>query len=158
MQGPPGVVLRRASAADAALLVNIQEVACVAALPHIFPPAQYPFPRDVILQSWLAFTDDVCVAEVEGRAVGFCATAPPLLHSLYVLPQYWGKGIAELLLADGVARIAATGAKEARLWALEHNARARRFYEKHGWRLNGTTRVVEYPPHPMDVSYTLVLR
>lgn len=152
------LVLRRASAADAALLASIQESACVTALPHIFPPAQFPFPRDVILQAWQSFGDDVRVAEVGGRAVGFCATVPPLLHSLYVLPEYWGKGVAETLIADGVARIAATGAKEARLWALEHNARARRFYEKHGWRLNGTTRVVEYPPHPIDVSYTLVLR
>ena len=40
---------------------------------------------------------------------------------------------------------------------LEENHRARRFYEKHGWRLNGETRVVEYPPHPLDVGYSLAL-
>jgi RimJ/RimL family protein N-acetyltransferase len=45
---------------------------------------------------------------------------------------------------------------ELRLWVLEENHRARRFYEKHGWRGNGETRVVPYPPHPLDVGYTYV--
>jgi hypothetical protein len=39
---------------------------------------------------------------------------------------------------------------------LEENRRARRFYEKRGWRMNGETRVVEYPPHPIDVGYSFV--
>ena len=47
---------------------------------------------------------------------------------------------------------------ELRLWVLEENHRARRFYEKRGWRLNGETRVVPYPPNPLDVGYTYVRR
>jgi len=38
---------------------------------------------------------------------------------------------------------------------LEDNARAPRFYERRGWRENGESRVVEYPPEPLDVGYTL---
>jgi hypothetical protein len=41
---------------------------------------------------------------------------------------------------------------------LEQNARARRFYERRGWVLDGTERVVPFPPHPLDVGYTLSLR
>ena len=40
---------------------------------------------------------------------------------------------------------------------LEHNDRARRFYERLGWRENGETRVVPFPPNPIDVGYTIDL-
>lgn len=40
---------------------------------------------------------------------------------------------------------------------LEQNTRARRFYEKCGWRLNGDTRIVSFPPYPTDVGYTIEL-
>lgn len=46
------------------------------------------------------------------------------------------------------------GCAEIHLWTLEENHRARRFYERHGWRPNGETRVVPYPPNPLDVGYT----
>jgi hypothetical protein len=45
---------------------------------------------------------------------------------------------------------------EIHLWTLEDNARARWFYERRGWRLNGETRVVPFPPSPLDVGYQLV--
>jgi hypothetical protein len=35
------------------------------------------------------------------------------------------------------------------------NARARRFYERRGWRENGDSRVVAYPTNPLDVGYSL---
>jgi RimJ/RimL family protein N-acetyltransferase len=47
------------------------------------------------------------------------------------------------------------GSMRCHLWVLEENARARRFYERHGWRENGRTRAVPYPPNPLDVGYTL---
>jgi len=37
---------------------------------------------------------------------------------------------------------------------LAENARARRFYEVRGWRLNGQARVVPFPRHPLDVGYS----
>jgi RimJ/RimL family protein N-acetyltransferase len=43
-----------------------------------------------------------------------------------------------------------------KLWCLEENHRARRFYEKRGWELNGETRIVEYPPYPLDLGYSLI--
>jgi len=38
---------------------------------------------------------------------------------------------------------------------LRDNTRARRFYERRGWRESGRTRVVPFPPNPLDVGYTL---
>jgi len=49
------------------------------------------------------------------------------------------------------------GAEGGQLEVIEANERARRFYERHGWRENGETRVVPYPPNPIDVGYTIEL-
>lgn len=64
------------------------------------------------------------------------------------MPDYWGTGVADELHAAAV-ELGVT-----RLWCLEENVRARRFYEKHGWTLDGDSRVVEYPTHPLDVGYS----
>ena len=61
-------------------------------------------------------------------------------------PSVWA---LEVLLAEGF--------KRCHLWVLDDNRRARRFYERLGWRLNDQTRVVQYPPNPLDVSYTIDL-
>jgi hypothetical protein len=47
------------------------------------------------------------------------------------------------------------GSAQIHLWVLEENARARRFYERRSWQENGRTRVVPFPPNPLDVGYTL---
>ncbi|WP_083411182.1 GNAT family N-acetyltransferase [Arthrobacter sp. UCD-GKA] len=49
------------------------------------------------------------------------------LQVLYVLASHHGTGLGERLMA------AALGNRDAVLWVLEHNPRARRFYEKHGF-------------------------
>jgi ribosomal protein S18 acetylase RimI-like enzyme len=56
-----------------------------------------------------------------------------------------------------VEAIRAAGHERARLWVLEQNARARRFYERHGWYADGSSRVVEFPPNPLDLGYSLDL-
>ena len=58
---------------------------------------------------------------------------------------------------DGVADFRELGSASCRLWVLEDNSRARRFYERRGWRENGDTRVVEFPPNPLDLGYSLDL-
>ena len=78
------------------------------------------------------------------------------LHGFYVVPAEWGTDVAPTLHAAAVEAIAAAH-DEAKLWCLEGNGRARRFYEKHGWRRNGESRVVPFPPNPIDVGYSLSL-
>lgn len=55
------------------------------------------------------------------------------LHTLYVLPEYWGRGCGGLLLERGVEWLRGQGLSPVYLWALETNTRARGFYEKHGF-------------------------
>jgi GNAT superfamily N-acetyltransferase len=97
------------------------------------------------------------VAETAGEAVGVAAIEGDWLNGFYVLPERWGSDVAPVLYAAGMDLIRASGARSAHLWVLEANARARRFYERRGWRENGTTRIVPYPPNPLDVGYSRVL-
>jgi GNAT superfamily N-acetyltransferase len=134
----------------------LQREASVAALAHIFPPDEYPYPDDAVRERWRSMRGRVLVAERGGVPVGVAAIEEQWLNGLYVVPSEWGSGVAATLLAAAVGAI--RGAHdEAKLWCLEENRRARRFYEQNGWKQNGETRVVEYPPHPLDVGYSLAL-
>ena len=53
--------------------------------------------------------------------------------SLYLLPEYMGRGYGGPLLEAAVKMLAEQGFQNVLLWVLEENRRARRFYEKHGF-------------------------
>lgn len=142
------------TAGDAELLARIQEEASRAALAHVYPPERFPFPRDSVRDRWGAYRGTYRLA----REDGFVAVDPPWLEALYVRPAAWGSGVADELHAWAVAELRAAGVATARLWVLEENLRARRFYERHGWNADGTSRVVEFPPHPTDLGYSLALQ
>lgn len=57
--------------------------------------------------------------------------------SLYLLPEYMGKGYGGPLLEAAAQALADRGFREILLWVLEENHRARRFYEKAGFRFDG---------------------
>jgi RimJ/RimL family protein N-acetyltransferase len=96
----------------------------------------------------------VFLAEEDGVPLGVAGIDGCWLHGLYVIPEAWGSGVAGALV--DAALDAVPDCAEVKLWVLEENHRARRFYERLGWRRNGTSRVVEYPPHPIDVGYSFV--
>jgi GNAT superfamily N-acetyltransferase len=151
------ITLRESGADEAETLMALQRAASVAGLAHIFPPEQYPYPDAEVLERWRQFTGRVVVAEREGTPVGLAATESCWLHGLYVIPEEWGGGVAATLHDAALDRLREDGCAEARLWVLEDNRRARAFYERRGWRLVEETRIVPYPPHPIDVSYALSL-
>ena len=139
---------------DAETHWQIQREACLPALAHIFPPDLYPFPDDEVLRRWQAFDGTVLAADRDGAVVGIAGVAVCWLHGFYVRPEWWGTGVADEL--HTAALEAMPDCTELKLWVLEENRRARRFYEKRGWRENGETRVVPYPPSPLDVGYSYV--
>ena len=79
------------------------------------------------------------VAEADGQIVGFvhwCVPDPPVdirFRYLFVAEPHWGTGLAQEL-HDGA--VAAMGGQTARLFTPRVHVRARRFYERRGWRLN----------------------
>jgi GNAT superfamily N-acetyltransferase len=139
-------VIRRSGHEEADAHFRVQREASLAGLGHIY--GDEPYPDDAVLERWRTFPGTVLVAERDGGIVGVAGIEAEWLHGFYVLPESWGTGVADEL------HEAALELGVARLWCLEENRRARRFYEKRGWRLNGETRVVEYPPHPLDVGYS----
>ena len=71
---------------------------------------------------------EVTVAEVEGRIIGFLACENEDVRLLYVHPDSLGRGAGTKLIEAAKA----TG-DALELWCFQANARARRFYEKHGF-------------------------
>jgi GNAT superfamily N-acetyltransferase len=82
--------------------------------------------RDVVLRDL-----EVWLAEDDGRALGFAALGQDLLEHLYVHPQAESRGIGTALLA--LSKDRRPGGL--RLWVFQKNRGARRFYERHGFRL-----------------------
>jgi GNAT superfamily N-acetyltransferase len=108
---------------------------------------------EVHVRTWRALADGtpVWVAEEGGRIVGFASIGDSRdtggegegeLLSIYVLPEAWGSGAGAGLMA--VARDALRARYPTSvLWVLEDNPRARRFYEREGWRTDGERRADE---------------
>jgi GNAT superfamily N-acetyltransferase len=63
------------------------------------------------------------------------------IFSLYLHPLAWGAGVSKLLLNWCEQTLVARSCTSCRLWVVDINARARRFYEKHGFVLDGVFKV-----------------
>jgi ribosomal protein S18 acetylase RimI-like enzyme len=151
------VNVRPAGPDEADTLLAIQREAAVDAFAHIYPPERYPFPDDAVREVWAEALSDpgveVYVAEVDGVPAGAVSVGKGFLSTLYVLPAHQGSGVGSALHDLAVERLREQGFDEARLWTLEGNDSGRRFYERRGWSLTAETRVVPYPPNPIDVQY-----
>ncbi len=58
--------------------------------------------------------------------------------AIYTLKEYWGTGVGKMLMDTALAELKRLGYKKVLLWAFEKNDRARRFYEKYGFKFDGT--------------------
>ena len=102
-------------------------------------------------EEWLADPPPdwrVFVAEAAGRVVGFAWVGDSReepgkgeVFAIYVLPEAWGSGAGAALMASALEAL--RGYSSAMLWVLEENPRARRFYEREGWILDGARREEE---------------
>ena len=72
-----------------------------------------------------------------GELLGFVMVVGDEVEQVFVGPAARGTGLARDLLAEAERQVAAGGHREAWLAVVVGNARARRFYEKRGWRDEG---------------------
>jgi GNAT superfamily N-acetyltransferase len=80
------------------------------------------------------------------------------LMAIYVDPAYLRTGVGRLLMTAGRERLRRVGVTAASLWVLNGNVRACRFYERDGWRLDGTRRTRAYGDVQVDeVRYRCTL-
>ena len=102
------------------------------------------------LERWVPFLNGGgktnFVAVEKGRIVGVSKVSPAReeaqagwgeIISLYLLPEYFGKGIGRALIGQDAAFLESQGFSKIYLWVLEENRRARDFYERNGFRPNG---------------------
>lgn len=61
------------------------------------------------------------------------------MYAIYVHPDHWSAGAGYELMKAGVDRLVAHDRNEIRVWVLDDNPRARRFYERFGFKLDGAT-------------------
>lgn len=76
-----------------------------------------------------------------------------MLTSVYVAPEHRGLGLADELLDAAVAAAQELGAGVVELGVHEENARAQRFYEKHGFMGTGGSR--SYPQDKTKVELVM---
>jgi GNAT superfamily N-acetyltransferase len=142
------VEIRRASVADAADIATVHVRTWQAAYTHVFGSerlAQLDVRRRV--EGWTRVLNDgepVFVADEDERVVAFvsvgaCGDLDGVgeLYAIYALPEAWGTGAGRGLMHAAVEQLGADGYAEAVLWVLEDNPRARCFYEREGWEVDG---------------------
>lgn len=146
--------VREATVGDALAIETIRVRGWRAAYRHVFPPEELDaLPVDETRwrrriaeppRGW-----SIVVAEEGGAVVGFAATGPSRdepglgeLYAIYVDPGRWSAGAGRALIARAEEGLAADY-REAALWVLEANDRARRFYERAGWALDGARKAEE---------------
>ncbi len=90
----------------------------------------------------------IVVATANESIVGFAGVGPARdeagtrgeLYMINLAPTAWGRGIGSALLETCVESLSRFGHREAILWVLRQNARARRFYQREGWTHEGDRR------------------
>ena len=102
------------------------------------------------------FEDDtkdekILVSTMDPKPVGFISIwmADHFIHHLFIDPNHQGQRLGEALLAEGLKIMG----RPARLKCVVRNARACKFYEKHGWTIESTSQ--EGPMGPYR-TYILV--
>jgi putative acetyltransferase len=125
--------LRAYAAADEDAAIELWRCSWQAAYPAIDFSSRLAWWRE----RWryeLVPTTRITVAEADGSLQGFVTVDPRTgyLDQIAVVPQAWGSGVAEALLGEA-KRISPV----LDLKVNKDNARAIRFYEKHGFRISG---------------------
>lgn len=92
------------------------------------------------------------VAEHNGQILGFASVGPAIdedsekgdqtLYTMYLTPEAWGTGAAKELM-HAVDKIVAPDVPLT-LWVFDKNARARRFYERHGFKYDNVEKLEPY--------------
>lgn len=119
-------------------------------------------------ESWLADPRPdwrIFVAEQGGRVRGFASVGDSRdepgegeLFAIYVLQEAWGAGSGPALMAAALDALRGGGYPTATLWVLEDNPRARRFYEREGWKPDGGRREEVFLGVPVaEVRYRTAL-
>ena len=148
----PPVLIRRATPADADAVAKISTTARHTAMPTI-KWAHTPEEDRWWVAHLLLPNEEVWVAEQSGEILGFLALhsdeAGAWVSQLYLKPGHWRQGLGTALLAHAKSRHPAC----LRLWCFQANARARAFYERHGFTIDHLTDGATNEEREPDILY-----
>ena len=142
-------MIRPGTADDAEAVARVQVETWQAAYAHVLPAEQLgALSLERAVERHRTWPPEF-VAERGGEIVGFVAVGRSRdpgtdgeLFSIYVHPEHWGTGVGRELIRTGEDELRRLGHKEAILWVLDDNPRARRFYELAGWSADGAAREI----------------
>ena len=169
-----GVVVRRATERDArgiALVhVDTWRAAYAGLLPASFLARLSVDAREVGWRTALrdpAPGSSIRVALRGARCVGFVSVGPSRepdgaglgeVYAIYVDPSEWGTGVGGALMEQAIDDLRGAGFDAATLWVFDDNPRARRFYERYGWRADGARQELDVEGTKVwEVRYRLEL-
>ena len=125
------MMLRQAQKADIAAIAQIMGDWCEETS---YIPSLHTRNEDLAFMTKVVATQDVVVAEQDRQVQGFIARDGPEIGQLFLAAPARGNGIGRQLLALMQARSDRLG-----LWCFQANDGARRFYERHGFRVSRMT-------------------
>ena len=159
MKHPEELVIRSAVAGDADAMGVVHVRAWQSAYRGVMPDAYLdglqPEERVAMWRGRISRTElpPLLVAELAGDVVGFAAFGPAQaapdstgvgeLYAVNLDPVHWGKGIGRALLLEVTTALIAMKFREAILWVVPENVRARSLYESERWTEDGGVRTEE---------------
>jgi len=79
------------------------------------------------------------------------------IWGMYLLPEYWNQGIGTYLINYGLNELKSRNYKKVTLWVLEENINARKFYEKIGFKHDGTIKEIDLGKKLNELRYEIVI-
>ncbi|HZD21890.1 MAG TPA: GNAT family N-acetyltransferase [Acidimicrobiia bacterium] len=142
---------RWARLSDADSLADVHVTTWQRAYEGIFPSSFLAgLDRKARAKSWRRQLETGARVNVIGEpVVGFCFAGNSddegwgEVFAIYVHPDHWDQGLGFQLLRAGESQLRDDGHQRALLWVLRDNHRARRFYERQGWRIGKPVRLEE---------------
>lgn len=159
MDTRPAPLIRDATVLDAARIAEVHVRSWQAAYRGHMPPEYLagldPADRLPRWQQRLSEPgpgDEVLVADGPDGVCGFSGFGPTRdddedpgqvgeIRAIYLLPAVMSTGIGRLLMGVSIEHLGRAGYRDVTLWVLAANARARRFYERAGFRPDGGVKI-----------------
>jgi len=79
------------------------------------------------------------------------------ITAIYLLEEFWSRGFGKGMMRYAMDALKCMGHHEGIVWVLEENNRARRFYEKCGFALDGAKMEIELAKPLTVVRYAMIL-
>ncbi len=155
----PELIIRRAHPDEAEVLARMERDANLAALAHVFPPKEFPYPLTQVEQRWLTNLTDrsirVRIAELDSEPIGFIAYAGDQVKHLGVIPDQLRHGYGGEMLDYATHDILRGDHDRVWLWVLVDNTVAQAFYRSKGFAHSGEMSTSEFAPYPDQTKMIL---